>query len=209
MKTKSDSLKIARYDISESFEHININLKIARLTVAATESDHAYLECREIKDYTHQAEVNDNALNVKSVDKRGLFGRVFFCVPEVMLYLPEKEYKTVSVHLITGKLSLNGLKADSLEIRNTTTKVLLTDTALKECATVAVITGKVCVTNMKCKRIVVRTGCGSVALDGVFADERIDVKTTTGSIALNNSDAPKSSFNATTGRIKGKLLSYD
>ena len=209
MKTKSDSLEITRYDISESFDHININLKIARLTVVATESDHAYLECREIKRYTHQAEVNDNALTVKSVDKRGLFGRVFFRAPEVTLYLPKKEYKTVSVHLITGKLSLKDVKAESLDIRNTTTKVWLTDTALNECATVAVVTGKVFVTNMKCRRLAVRTGCGSVALDGVFADDRIDVKTTTGSISLNNSDSPKCSFKATTGRIKGKLNSFD
>ena len=209
MKTKSDSLKIARYDISESFEHININLKIARLTVAVAECDHAYLECHEPKGYTYSVSVSDSVLTVCSIDKRCLFGRICAHAPEVTLYLPEKEYKALSVRLTTGKLSLNGIKAESLEIRNTTTKVWLTDTAIKECATVAVITGKVCVTNMKCKRLAVRTGCGSVALDGVFADERIDVKTTTGSITLNNSDAPKSSFNATTGRIKGKLLSFD
>lgn len=204
-----NNLNLTEQIITAEFDSVDVSIKLGRLVIKRTNTDVASLSYTKVDGYTITAEINDGALTVRSVDTRSLFRRILPHIPEVTLCLSEKEYKALSVHLTTGKLSLNGIKAESLEIRNTTTKVWLTDTALKECATVAVITGKVCVTNMKCKRLAVRTGCGSVALDGVFADERIDVKTTTGSIALNNSDAPKSSFNATTGRIKGKLLSFD
>ena len=199
----------AEQKIIAEFNSVDISVKLGRLAIEPTDSNVASLEYTRTDNYSFVAEINNDTLSIKSVDSRGLFERIFFHIPKVILHLPKKEYDALSVHLMTGKLEVNDISVKTLDIRNVTTKVWLTDTVLNECATVAVTTGKVCVTDMKCRRLEIRTGCGSVALDGVFADERIDVKSTTGSISLNNSNAPKCSFRATTGRIKGKLNSFD
>ena len=107
-KLNAQPLEPNTYAVSESFDHISIRADTEKITFLPAEDGKCRVICTETRKQTHEVEVQDNTLTVRTVDKRTWFNRLGLNLgtPTVEVYLPEKAYTVLAIETDTGDITI-------------------------------------------------------------------------------------------------------
>lgn len=217
------------YKVSEKFENIIIEEINGEIELAPAEGKDCTVVCREPEKTEHSVSVNNGILTIKTVDDRAWFDRIglIFESPKVTVYLPKKEYKALMIKNETGSTAISDdFIFESVTVSGSTGSVKCA-ASVKDELTAKLSTGNIEVKDADCGEINVETVTGNVKLDSVNVKKDINAATTTGNIKMTDviakgslwintttgnvhfdgCDAKDLSVTATTGNIKGSLLS--
>ena len=112
----------------------------------------------------------------------------------------------IKIEISTGEIELEDISADLIKLKSTTGDIELSNVNVSEDVTIEVTTGDISLEGVRCRNLTTDGGSGNVELEDVIAVGTISVEATTGNVYLENSDASELYINATTGDIKGNLL---
>ena len=174
-------------DLVGTFSRISIDDVDANIRILPAENG----KCRVIYDQTERSSyhigIEDGALIIEHnrswLDSFG----IIMSAPKLTVYLPEAEYKSLSVHAVSGSVQADGLDVKRAELELTS--------------------GSIQLNNMRIEgEAALKTISGSIELEGLRAGS-LSARTTSGAIRLNGVDAEALELHSTSGSIRGELLS--
>ena len=110
------------YDIEEDFSSINITATTDDITLQLTGEDHCRVECRIPEGVSSVVEVQEGTLVINTEDDNNDFLNfnsigIGNAMPEITVYLPQEQYRDLSISTIMGDIILDGIVAqDSISI---------------------------------------------------------------------------------------------
>lgn len=115
--------------------------------------------------------------------------------------------QTAKIKTSTGKIWVEGIAPEALELSATTGHITVSDVACRGDVTVAVTTGKVRLTDMTCRNLRSTGNTGDLSLSNVVASGSFDLKRSTGDILFTKCDAAEITVKTDTGDVTGSLIS--
>lgn len=216
------------YTFSESVENITINTDTADVTFHRSDDHTVRVELFEEEKCPHTVTLKDDALSVEIDNNKNWYDYVCvnFRTPEIKVYLPEKSYESLNIHLSTGDVGLpNFAEFTDVEIDGSTgdvrcdsltgEKVYITlstgDVYLNNMnfgdISISQSTGKAEVFNVTCESLVITGDTGDIELNNVTARDKFTFERSTGDIEFDSCDAEEIFIKTSTGDVEGTLLS--
>ena len=176
------------HDIDREFQSISVETVTADIRLLPSEDGVCKVVCHQEEHAKHSVTVEDGVLRIVLEDDRAWYERVGIHFGEscVTVYLPEKEYRALSVNVTTGDILMGDLSAETVSLSVTTGDMELSDLA--------------------CRTLTANSTTGDVSLQNVIAAEKLFVKTTTGDVELEACDGGEIAIHTTTGDVEGSLL---
>lgn len=217
------------YQVKDKFDKIVIDEITSNIVFAKAEDKNCTVVCREPEKVSHSADVKDGTLTIKAIDNREWYDRIglFFESPSITVYLPKKEYDSLTVNSDTGNITIpDRFSFKSAEIRTDAGNVMCA-ADVKKTFSVELSTGNIEAKDLSAGSITLSASTGNVKLGSVSVDKDITVTTDTGNIRMENTtakggcqlqtvtgnvkldgcDADHLSVKTDTGNIDGVLLS--
>ena len=96
------------YTPTEEFDQMILKSDTADISILPAEGEECRVVCREEENLKHHVSVQDGTLKIELVDERRWFEFIgfHFGSTSVTVYLPEKEYKALTVENDTGDVTL-------------------------------------------------------------------------------------------------------
>ena len=222
-KLSTVSYETNTYEIADTFRDISIITDTADISFALSDNGKCTVECREQEHATHSVTVEGDALVIRN-DRRTWndYIGIFLDAPRITVYLPEAQYRALSIHGSTGKAAIPGdftfesveitlttgsvvyraPTSETVQIKTTTGSIRLENLPAGSVA-LSVTTGTVNASDVTCKGdFSVNVSTGGTYLTDVSCQSLVS-KGTTGGISLNNVIAADSfSIERTTGTVK-------
>lgn len=171
------------YVIDGAFNQISIRTKTADVRFVLTEEENCKLVCHEEKRVKHTAKVQDGMLIITTKDTRMWYDHIGVSLEdaELILYLPEAQYRTVEIKTDTGAVEL------PKDFRF-------------EKATVETDTGKIDWKASVSQELVIKSDTGSVWVEAdTFCVMKVE--TSTGDVSVNAETVTHLEADTTTGDI--------
>ena len=198
---------------SDEFDSIVIKSEVSDVKIKRSEDGKFRVDYDRISKMRTTVVIEDGVLKITEKDNRRwydyilTFNFVSFNNSDIVVYLPEKQYREVNVSVDTGSIKLYSVPVDG-------NIALKTDT------------GSIDVYNLSCDSISAETDTGSIDLEAVrvwngvklstdtgsidiidtIADGDLNARTDTGSVKLKDIDANSITVKTDTGSIKGTIL---
>lgn len=216
------------YEFSERIDNIIIDCNnTADIEISPSEDNTAKVICFEKDNRRHLVTLIDSTLRIEEEHTEWYKNISFFSFksPKITLYLPKKDYNSLSIECTTGDIDVTDLNAENFAIKTTTGDTTLkniTSTDLKISATtghaklsnvdtsnlnIKVSTGDAKLCKVTSENTEIKSSTGDITLSESRAENQLKVNVTTGDIKFENSDAKDIYCKSTTGSIKGTLLS--
>lgn len=124
-KISTEKYKTERYEITDAFHSISVNISTADITVLPAEDGVARVVCFENEKLPHEVSVVEGVLTVNRVDNRHHwydYVTIFdFHTPKITVYLPEAAYTALTVKGSTGDVEIaRDLEFESITVEATT-----------------------------------------------------------------------------------------
>ncbi len=213
VEVRDGVLVIEAKDTRKWYNHIGINFKSPKITVAIPKGEYAALS---VKANTSNVIIPAN-YKFESAEITGTTGDLTF---------EAAVSGDLKARFTTGNISVKNITAQSLDLSTTTGQVSVADAACQGDVRVKVTTGKADLKNIVCegltsdgdtgdislenvtaaKNISVERSTGDVKLTNAVATEKLSVETDTGDVKLESSDAGYIEIETDTGSVKGTLL---
>ena len=179
------------YDINEEFGAVNIDVSTENVVILPSEDGKSRIVSSESEKIKHDIYVDENGtLNVTLNDSRKWYERLGFAfgAGAVTIYLPDKNYNSLTINVSTGDITVTGVKSVG-DVQ------------------VNVSTGRTEINGVTCKNFISDGSTGNVVLNNVIATEKFTIKRSTGDIKFQDCDAGEISVKTSTGDVTGSLLS--
>ena len=189
------------YEITEEFKNININTITCDIEILP--SDKAVVECYESEKEEHSVKVIDNTLEITVERKsKNWFIGINFDTPKITVYIPEKEYDSVTVKNTTGDVKLCDINCKSLDLKSTTGDSSLNNVIVKGKLSDSRTTGDITLKQCDASELYLKATTGDIT-GSLLSDKVFVTKTTTGHINVPNTlTGGKCDIKVTTGDIK-------
>ncbi len=210
VKLSTNKYDTNKHEIEEDFNAISINTDTVDITFLPSEDIKCSVVCYEQKNVTHSVAVKENMLVIETVDSRKWYEHIGinFGTPQITVYLPEKEYTSLSIKESTGDIEITeAFQFEDVAISLSTGNITVSDVLCAGDVNLHVSTGKATLTNVECKNLISSGSTGDIFLNHVIATEKFSIKRSTGDIRFDGSDAAEISVETSTGDITGTLLS--
>ncbi|MCR5350231.1 MAG: DUF4097 domain-containing protein [Acholeplasmatales bacterium] len=203
--TKDNKRVINTYDITETFDSINVDVTTGDVVIKPAEDDKVTIICKESEKYQFIAEVKENVLTIddKKSSKNWIDNiSIYTFNNRVTIYLPFDTLKNVNIETTTGDITIDSINADKFELKATTGDVKLNNSVATDLYKVIVTTGDIEFTRIDSKSIVMRTTTGDIS-GSILTGKKFECSTTHG-----DKDYPKDStgdpciLSTTTGDIE-------
>ena len=194
------------YVIEESFTDIEINSDTTDVIILPSKDGKVTVICEEDKKLYHEAAVYDGILKIYETDTREWYDHIgiFFGSRRVTVYLPENEYGSVNINVLTGSVKISDtvfsgdikLKSSTgdvklknvisdglMTVNGTTCDVKFENIDAKEIA-ITVSTGDVCGTILTDKVFTAKASTGDISVPASSGNESCSIKTSTGDIEI-------------------------
>ena len=175
VEVKEKTLVVQYEETREWYEHIGLFFKEPKITV--------YLPKEEYASLTVTSDVGDVKL-----PKELTFGSIEIDSETTDVECSASVKENIDIHVSTGDILLNDMKASSVKIETTTGDVTMTGIDVGG-------------------DIEISTTTGDVLLGNTVAEKNMMVKCTTGDVGFEKSDAKEITVTTTTGDIIGTFLS--
>lgn len=173
------------YVIEEDFNGISINTSTSDVIFLPSKDGKTKVVCYEYAKLKHSVKASDGILTIEVTDEREWYDHIgiFIGSPKITVYLPEGEYESISVKVITGD-------------------VALTDVVAKERLTVKTSTGDVALIDCDALEISIKTSTGDVK-GSILTEKSFTAKTSTGDVDVPKTQGTgKCEITSNTGDIK-------
>ena len=196
-------------EVEGTFENISISAnKEANITIEPSPDGKVKVVAVTHKKVNCDAKIEGTTLFVNIEDPRNWFGRVLeFHSPKVTVYIPAGEYVKLQIDTTTGNTNVSSaFSFETISIEGTTGNITCNASA-KNSIDIRNTTGDVTLNNVTTNTLNIKITTGKIALNNVITSGKMSLKTTTGNIRFNGCDGAEIYATATTGSIKGTLLS--
>ena len=202
---KSDqSIKQVDHEIADPFQNINIALNISNLEFKVSEGETKKVVCDDKEKQYHEVKVENNTLNIKSVDEREWYEKIFsfdYKAVNVTVYLPAGEYANLDIKSSTGNIIIpHDFSFADLNVKlstgHTNIKSNVTNTLDIESST-----GKVNVSDLATNNLKIKASTGDIFLSKVNVAEKLNVRASTGDIKMEDVNCQSFDGKTSTGNI--------
>lgn len=203
-KLSTTQYETNEYQISDFFENMSIVTSTADIEFIPSDNQKSVVVCYEDEKEKHTVTVKDNTLLIEQAeDKRWYeYVGVNFNSPEILVYIPQREYDTLSIKNSTGKITLNDLRCKNLTLNGSTGNVLLNNVISSEKISVKISTGNVNLQNCDATEIFIQTDTGNVK-GNLLSEKVFMAQTDTGRISVPKTQSGgKCEITTDTGNIK-------
>lgn len=185
----TENYETNEYEIQEEYKDISITTDTADIVFAPSEDEKTVVVCCEQENIEHTVVVEDGILIIKSVDTRKWYEHIgiIFRTSKITVYVPQKEYDTISVETSTGDVCISDVICGEVKID--------------------VSTGEVELTDIECQNLMSSGDTGDILLEHVLATGMFSIERDTGDIKFDSSDAAEIFVETDTGDVTGTLLS--
>lgn len=169
------------------FDRLDVSAVDAEIHIQPAQDGVCRVVCDESEDGQYTVEVQNSVLTVRSEDDWRAGIGIHMEEPQLMLFLPEKDYAEMKVHSVSGDVNVSGMRIDALAMD--------------------VTSGEIGLSQLTLGRLDVETVSGDVdMLDSVVTGD-VNIRTTSGEIELENADAANFYITSVSGDVKGILCS--
>jgi len=193
------------YEITEDFDKISIDVSTAGVNILPAEDGICKVVCKESEKINHTASVEDGTLKIAVSDTRAWYERLsfFFSELNVTVYLPEKEYESVSVDVTTGNISISSLTARcSIDVKTSTGDILLKDVIVTGTLRTRSSTGNIKLDACDAGEISIKTSTGNVT-GSLLSGKVFTASTSTGNVSVPDTNSGgKCEIKTSTGNVK-------
>ena len=121
------------YKINEEFKNISIVTRTADVVFVPSENEVAEVVCQEQINMKHSVRVQDGTLLVEIVDVRKWHEHIGinFGTSKITVYLPQDQYGVLSVKSSTGKIYIEKLNAEAVNLSVSTGKIPMISSYLR------------------------------------------------------------------------------
>lgn len=193
VSVKDGTLVIELQDERAWYEHIGIILGTPKVTVYLPQKEYGELS---VKVSTGDVDVSD-AFTFTNVDIHGSTGDISFAA---------NASGAVKLEASTGKVEVDDISAEALEVKVTTGAVKVSGAACTGDVTVSISTGKAKLSDVRCRNFHTTGTTGDVELEQVIAVEKLSAQRNTGDLELKDCDAGELLLKTTTGDVEAALL---
>lgn len=189
-----DTLKIQLVDNRKWYEHIGVNFDAPKLTVYLPESEYGAV--------TVETSTGDVRL-----PKDFQLESLTVCASTADIHTSASATGAVKLEATTGKITVENMMAQSLDMTVSTGKVTVYGVACEGDITLKVSTGDAKLTDVVCKSVISTGSTGDITLENVIAADRFTLERSTGKVRFDRSDASEIDVTTSTGDVTGSLLS--
>lgn len=208
-KLSTNKYETNKYDITDNFKNISVNVKTADIVFVASEKAKAEVVCYEQDNANHEVSVDNDTLTIKLVDERKWYEYIGinFRTPKITVYLPQGEYGNLTVSASTGDIDIKNLSAENINLTVTTGEIEAKSITCNGDFKTTVSTGEVELKDVSCKNLSSNGNTGDITLKDVIAEEKFAIERSTGDVKFERCDANEIFVKTDTGDVKGSLLS--
>lgn len=193
VEVKDGCLTVTVQDTRKWYEYLSFGFDTPKITVTIPQGAYGSLTVK----------TNTGAVNVA---KAFFFDSVDITATTGIVTSSASATGKVKIKTSTGSIRVEDVAAGQLEFSVTTGRVTASNITCTGDMTVKVTTGKASLTHVRCKNLTSTGVTGDLLLENVVATEKLSVKRTTGNVKLVGCDAGELFFKASTGYVKGNLL---
>lgn len=170
------------YDVSEAFSNISIKTDTADVEFILTDGE-SRVELLEYENERHSVFSENGTLTINVENTKKWYDHIGINIgsPSIKVYIPKKDYESVSVMASTGRIFIEGLAANELKAN--------------------VSTGEITLKNVECNVLSSTGSTGGVKLDGITANKTLTIKRSTGYIKAKSISAADAVISVTTGKV--------
>lgn len=191
-----------KYDISDLFDDIFVNVINADIKVKASENGEYGVEFfgEEVEEPT--VSVQNNTLSVISNEQLGSFLNKFISSDSVItITLPERKYSDLSLSSKSGDISvLPGLEFERAKCENVSGNIKIESQVRKKCE-LKTMSGDAAVKFSGCEEITAETVSGDITCSYLENSGSLEMKTVSGNISLTAVKAVSLQLRSTSGDI--------
>ncbi len=221
--------KQTEYEITDSFENINIDLLTSDVIFVESQDGKCKVVCDEREKLEHYVTVNNGTLEITQKDTRKWYDYIgiFLDDVKVTIYLPEENYTSASITVTTGAIKINSefyiknivanattgnivinkIHSDNIKLSVTTGNISLQNTTVQENVELKTTTGKINCNNVNCYSLKSKCSTGTIDFADTLVYDELIAENGTGDINLNKVDMKHGKLSTSTGDVKGSLLS--
>lgn len=217
-------------EVTEAFSDIQVEDAECSVRILRATDGKCKVVCPEKQDGAvyHTVTVSDGVLSVQRHDRRKWYQYIgiSFGIPDVEVYLPEKEYGQLSARSTSGSIQVDdGFIFENASLESTSGSVRMysevkkTLTAESTSGRVTIenvspetlaaksSSGRIVLSHIRSGEITARSTAGRMELTDVIAEKNLHAKTTSGGVALDGCDGGTIKIESTSGSVKGTILS--
>ena len=191
------------YEIDEAFDKISIDATTAKLTFVPAEDKDCKVVCYETEKEKHAVAVQDKTLTIKAESDKEWFDFIDFSVgtPEVTLYLPQSEFKSLVIDTDTGDITIpEDFSFGSFEIKGDTADVS-SKASVSDGILIKLSTGDVRAESISAGAAEITTSTGDVEIISADVEGNVKIKTDTGHIELKGVTCKDFEAESDTGKM--------
>lgn len=197
------------YEFDENYENIYVKATTANLSFALSKNGKTSVVCYEAKNMNHSVAITGDTLYIEEQNNRKWYEHIGigFGTSKITVYLPAKEYSSLILKTTTGKIDVEDISAEKLELSVATGNITVNDVECSRDIKVDVSTGKTFLRNVRCNGFSSNGTTGNITLEKVIAEGNVSIERSTGNIKFDHSDASEIHAKTDTGDVTGTLLS--
>lgn len=191
------------YEVTDPFNSISIDVETTKIEFVMSDGDECRIDCYELEKLLHHATVQDGTLVINTTDTRKWYDYICisFGTPKMTVYLPEDQYKTLSVGTDTGDVIVpSTFSFENLEVNGDTSDVTCL-ASVSDTIDISVSTGDIKVEGVTVNRLNLSTSTGKINVSSVTVQNDIDIETDTGAVKLTDVTCENFKAEGDTGKI--------
>ncbi len=216
LSVEDGTLYFREHDTRKWYEYIyfGFNISTRKVTLYLPEGEYAALLCE------HGSGVfscTDQAISFRSATLKSQSGDAVFSldIKEEMsittssanITLSDLTAEKIILRTVSGDVTITHVAAGGISLKTNSGSIKLTDAEIAGSARFGAVSGDIKVSNTYfAKTLEIETSSGTVRLSHTVADEGASVATSSGDIFLDHFDASEINLTASSGNIKGSLL---
>ncbi len=171
------------HQIKEAFTDIDVNTVEADVKIEKSDTGNAYVVCNETDKILHEVKVENGTLKITHRDDRSWWEHIgiFWAEMSVTVYLPDAEYGDLNIQGVSGRVSLNSVKA--------------------ECIQAGAVSGDIEVRDVSCKTLSADTASGNITLSDTDARGEVRLESTSGRVEWRNGTGNSLQISAVSGNL--------
>lgn len=197
------------YTIEEPFVNLFIDGAECDVRLLPSEDGGCTVVCRESDKIDHTVRVVDGTLTVERVDHRRWYEHIVnfhWEKMEVTIYLPEKEYASLSVTSVSGDVTIPmDFSFTDAKVRSTSGNIHFL-ASVENGLSVKTVSGDLTVREVSPKSLHVQSTSGDVTIDSVRVEGELEAKTVSGDLAFSQVDCGTLNAETTSGEVGASTL---
>ena len=202
-KLNTNKFETNTHTVSDSFDSIAIDTDTADITFLPSEDESCKVVCNELENINHSVEVVDGKLTIKCEDTRKWYEYIGinFGKTTVTVYLPQSEYKSISIDESTGDVYIpSNFKFERIDVTVSTGDIACYSSTSGKIKLKA-STGDIKLENISAGSLELSVSTGRVSISSVVCDGDVKLRASTGDTTLTNITCANLTSSASTGKL--------